>query len=972
MFDLSILIASTTPREISILQSLNAICISDYFKQHICGVAKTSGEAYRKARDLAPDLIIIEEKLFSSALNLLCENCEVLVIADTRGKTDNGNIRYCFKPIQIAFIAKKIVKMFSLADEMQLEEIRSFRRTDLAMFPESFPEKDEPRLRHPGVNPIAERRMNKTAIQNGEFHFTPATPSDPSGDVPIDFYSPGVLAMMKEAQSGQPEEERSDILNVVWLSKPTKAVYLPGERISLDGGKIGIAYRSGISKEYVLTDKDLPADPTARLGMSEVLIHILGKELRFPITVKENQLVSLIVINPCKTTYLEGEHPDVSKMVLYGKRANGETGPITGYLYDNRPLTANDTQIVFRAENQEIAIPIHVEKSKVASVSLEQVPRLDYSVGEPLDLNGSLVLLKYENGEEIKRPITVEDLAVPFNSQKKGDQELHFKNELQNLHMTVHIRNHQEKIPVAIMVYARPSRLSYPAGFQKLDITGGVLSVYYSDGSNQKIPMSFDDMSFSVEEKGGRSAVVTVSYLGLTAMFMLSLTEPKIVKLEMKTPPKKTSYVDGELFSPDGMVLIGTYDNGQKKELTEFPDEQRPIHFGDAVYPVKIDGVSVPVFIKVEKRASVKAIAMKSPPLKTEYIAGTKELDLMGAEVIQIDSNGNSELVDISKCAVHGFDGNKLGKQEILLTYQNMSCTFSIFVREKQLDRIEITHYPTKINYFSGEKYDLSGLSVVAIYDDDSRNEISDFETSQETAVVEDTAVTISYHGKTAAFPVHVVQRKVESISIAKMPFKTTFMEGKDFFSSAGGELLAIYNDGSTEIVPMENSMFSGFSNLDPGIFDLKISYGGQETTLPITIKAKQLIGIALTAQPNKTDYIAGEPFDPAGMKVIGIYDNGETKPVFDYQYDPKGPLKESDGGVMIFFMNCSTACKIHVDPAPKIPVVVPPVPVNPQNVSDVALPEESGKDSEPIPAEWGGDVPPFYPSSFGLRFDEE
>ena len=825
MFDLSILIASTTPREISILQSLNAICISDYFKQHICGVAKTSGEAYRKARDLAPDLIIIEEKLFSSALNLLCENCEVLVIADTRGKTDNGNIRYCFKPIQIAFIAKKIVKMFSLADEMQLEEIRSFRRTDLAMFPESFPEKDEPRLRHPGVNPIAERRMNKTAIQNGEFHFTPATPSDPSGDVPIDFYSPGVLAMMKEAH---------------------------------------------------------------------------------------------------------------------------------------------------RAENQEIAIPIHVEKSKVASVSLEQVPRLDYSVGEPLDLNGSLVLLKYENGEEIKRPITVEDLAVPFNSQKEGDQELHFKNELQNLHMTVHIRNHQEKIPVAIMVYARPSRLSYPAGFQKLDITGGVLSVYYSDGSNQKIPMSFDDMSFSVEEKGGRSAVVTVSYLGLTAMFMLSLTEPKIVKLEMKTPPKKTSYVDGELFSPDGMVLIGTYDNGQKKELTEFPDEQRPVHFGDAVYPVKIDGVSVPVFIKVEKRASVKAIAMKSPPLKTEYIAGTKELDLMGAEVIQIDSNGNSELVDISKCAVHGFDGNKLGKQEILLTYQNMSCTFSIFVREKQLDRIEITHYPTKINYFSGEKYDLSGLSVVAIYDDDSRNEISDFETSQETAVVEDTAVTISYHGKTAAFPVHVVQRKVESISIAKMPFKTTFMEGKDFFSSAGGELLAIYNDGSTEIVPMENSMFSGFSNLDPGIFDLKISYGGQETTLPITIKAKQLIGIALTAQPNKTDYIAGEPFDPAGMKVIGIYDNGETKPVYDYQYDPKGPLKESDGGVMIFFMNCSTACKIHVEPAPKIPVVVPPVPVNPQNVSDAVLPEEPGKDSEPIPAEWGGDVPPFYPSSFGLRFDEE
>lgn len=965
MFDLSILVATTNQRDQSVMESLNTISLSDTFKQHVCGTAKTSGEAYRKARELAPDLIIIEERLYTASLNLLCENCDVIVITDAKGKSDCGNVRYCYKPIQIAFLAKKMAKMYASMDDTQLEEIRSFRRSDMEQFPKDFPEKDEQRLHHPEMTPIMERRTNKATIRDGSFTFTPAEHREaPAAD--IRFYSKNVLAMMDEQQEGDQnpvDENKNDVMNVVWVTKPRKILYLPGEKITGEGGKVGIAYRSGVSEEVPVEEENLPTDPIAKIGMTEAVFHFRGVELALPISVGGNQLVSLIVINPCRTEYMEGEHPDTTHMILYGKRADNTVEPITGFSYDDRPLTSRDNQIVFRAENREIAIPIHVKENTILSAELQSPPKLMYQFGEELDLSEGLVKIQYADGKTAQKPLDAADLAVPFDAHKEGKQVLLFKAGLGAIPVTVEVApEKKEKIPTAIMIYARPKRVSYPLGFQELDVTGGVITVYYSDESSEQVPMDPEEMQFEVTQKEKGSAVVTVSYLDLTAVFMITLTEPKLTKLVVKTPPRKTTYTDNDLFDPDGMVLIGTYDNGETKEIASFQDMQKPVHFGDAVFPAKVEGVSVPVFIKVEKRAVAKALVMKAIPAKTEYIVGARKIDLFGGAVALVDEDGNENSIDIASCSLHGFDGDKIGRQQVILTYQGMSCSFEISVRDKKLDQIQLSSLPVKRKYFSGQDYDLTGLTVEAIYDNGDKETITDYKVDKKTAAVGDTKVTISYKEKTAFFAVTVIEKVVESISLSKMPLKTEYMENRDFFSTAGGELLIVYNNKSTEILPLTSEMVSGFSNKSPGHYDLVVSYGGKETTLPITILAKQLIGMAISNQPYKTEYVAGECFDATGMKVLGIYSNGETKPIYDYQCDPPGPLKESDGGVMIFFMNCSTACKISVAPAPVI-------------LEEMRLEKQGEPDLQevPIPVSAAGiDIPAFYPSSFGLRFDDE
>lgn len=760
---------------------------------------------------------------------------------------------------------------------------------------------------------------------------------------------------MMDEQEGD-SASGNEVVNAVWAVKPKKTVYLPGEMASGMGGKARLVYRNGGYEEVPVLDENLPSDPIIRSGMTEIVYRFHGVELRLPISVDGNKLMELIVIHPCRTEYMAGDRPDVAGLILYGKRADNSVGPITDFTYDDHPLTGQDTKIVFRAEDREIGIPIHVKENTILSAELRSPPKLLYQYGEELDLSESLVDIRYVDGQTTQKPLSAADLAVPFDPMKEGTQVLLFKAGLGAIPVTVEVLPKKERTPTAIVIYSRPIRDTYPMGFKDLDVAGGMITVCYSDDTSEQIPMDGEKMSFEVTQKDKASAIVSVSYLGLSTNFMIMLTEPKLVKLTVKTPPKKVNYVDNDLFNPEGMVLIGEYDNGETGEITDFPDMRKPVRYGDTLFPVRMDGVSVPVFIKVEERDTASALVLKALPVKTEYIVGEKNLDLFGGAVVLMNEAGNEKRLDITECAVHGFHGDRIGRQQIILAYHGMTCSFEITVRDRILEKIAIGSLPVKRKYFNGQDYELGGLIVDAIYDNGDKEIVTDFEVDKKVAEVGDTRVTVSYGGKTAFFTVSVTERVVENISITKMPTKTEYMENKDYFSASGGELLVVYNDKSTELVPITGEMVSGFSNKEPGHFSLTVSYGGKETELPITVMAKQLIGMAISTPPYKTEYLAGECFDPSGMKVLGIYSNGETKPIYDYQCDPSGPLRETDGGVMIFFMNCSTACKVTVAPAPA-PVDAP---------VEEPVPYEEAEEKE----EDAG-IPVFYPSSFGLRFDE-
>ena len=61
-----------------------------------------------------------------------------------------------------------------------------------------------------------------------------------------------------------------------------------------------------------------------------------------------------------------------------------------------------------------------------------------------------------------------------------------------------------------------------------------------------------------------------------------------------------------------------------------------------------------------------------------------------------------------------------------------------------------------------------------------------------------------------------------------------------------------------------------------------------------------KLDSIAITTPPDKTAYLPGEVFDPAGMVVTASYSNGATLTATGWTYSPSGALSEGTSEVEI------------------------------------------------------------------------
>lgn len=82
-------------------------------------------------------------------------------------------------------------------------------------------------------------------------------------------------------------------------------------------------------------------------------------------------------------------------------------------------------------------------------------------------------------------------------------------------------------------------------------------------------------------------------------------------------------------------------------------------------------------------------------------------------------------------------------------------------------------------------------------------------------------------------------------------------------------------------------------------IKEITVKAGGEEPPAPTE---KELVGIEITKEPNKTVYTEGERFDKTGMVIKAQYSDGTEKEVTDYTYSPEGKLGEDDKKIIISY----------------------------------------------------------------------
>ena len=192
--------------------------------------------------------------------------------------------------------------------------------------------------------------------------------------------------------------------------------------------------------------------------------------------------------------------------------------------------------------------------------------------------------------------------------------------------------------------------------------------------------------------------------------------------------------------------------------------------------------------------------------------------------------------------------------------------------------RIEVSHMPTKTRYFVGETFDSTGLVITAYYADNTSSQATGYTlSSPDMSAYGNKTVTVTFDEKTVDFSILVVD--ISGIEVKTMPAKTEYQKG-DVFDTTGLSILVKYTDGTSETITTGFEV-SGFDSSSVGEKTITATYKTHTATFKVTVY--DLSGIRITSFPSKVYYKIGETFDPSGLTVAEVRQDGTEKEITDY-----------------------------------------------------------------------------------------
>lgn len=150
-----------------------------------------------------------------------------------------------------------------------------------------------------------------------------------------------------------------------------------------------------------------------------------------------------------------------------------------------------------------------------------------------------------------------------------------------------------------------------------------------------------------------------------------------------------------------------------------------------------------------------------------------------------------------------------------------------------------------------------------------------------------------------------------QGIEITTPPAKTVYVEG-ELFDPAGMEVKKIMSDDSTEVIT--DYTVDKTAPLTLSDTTVTVSYGEFSDSLTITVqKAFTPTELQVLALPDKTEYVEGEQFNPAGMEIYALTSDGDRVKIDDYTVD-KTVLTTADTYVTVSYNSLTVKVNVTVN----------------------------------------------------------
>lgn len=664
------------------------------------------------------------------------------------------------------------------------------------------------------------------------------------------------------------------LLGLQIQTMPDKVKYLEGEGLDLTGIVLEALYDNGESDTlyggHCYVDGFDPSIP----GVQYVTLSYGSVTTTLEVTVEAKSPVSIWVYTCPQREYLEGQELDLSGLQLWVDYNNGTYDIVTDCTVEGYDPTPGTKTLTITYQGLTTSVEVYVAPKQVSSIEIATLPdKINYLEGDQIDFTGLTVRAHYNNGTSE----LVEDYIIEPYNDAPGHTAICVSYMGYTAWFDVYIA---PKSPVGIWIATLPEKLTYleGAGF---DSSGLKVLINFDNGTSGEL---YDYTIFGYDPTPGVKTI-TVQYGVFSATFEVTVRAKTAVFVDVLNPPKYF-HLEGETLDLQDTILEIRYDNGDVERTRDFEVSGYDPTPGIKTVTFTAAGISATVEVCVNKR-ELTHISVGKMPNKLQYIEG-QALDLTGLVIYAHYNNGDVE--EITDYSVSGFESVP-GVQTVTITY-GITCTvFEVTVKEKTLVKITIKKEPTKTRYLEGENLDLTGLEVEGHYNNGTTELLTNYTVSGYDANSTGSSfITVNCGGKTARFQVFVEAKSLSSISISRLPEQLNYLEGKPL-ETAGLKVMANFNNGTSEEI--WDYHVSGYDLHRPGQQTITVEYQGKTATFVVTVKAKTLVKLLLKENPTKQNYQQGEPFDPAGMVVAGLYDNGAEEVLTSYAvsgYDANTP----------------------------------------------------------------------------------
>ena len=204
-------------------------------------------------------------------------------------------------------------------------------------------------------------------------------------------------------------------------------------------------------------------------------------------------------------------------------------------------------------------------------------------------------------------------------------------------------------------------------------------------GSNNNVRINGHTLTAVWE---GDTVMTATTGSGISCEFNVHIRYPK--EINIKTQPKKTTYVLGEKFDPDGMSVELLYRDGSKRDVDGYTisgfDSETEGEKTVTVTWKHLNGTKFSKTIKVkvvDTRPKLTGISVKTLPLKTEYQLREK-LDLSGLVIEGMYTDGSTSV--INDYTVSGYNALKAGTQTVTVKYGDFTTQFTVNVYQNKPD----------------------------------------------------------------------------------------------------------------------------------------------------------------------------------------------------------------------------------------------------------------------------------------------